>query len=278
MMKPVKTLTELSDQDRAVALSFLDAAGFGADRYARASRSTGLPQGILKQLDRIDRGEEEDPDDIVARLVNSVESMPSPPEHMLDTHDKKIYFEPAPEMTAWILATFVSKDGPLTHKVHKHLVYAPPAVLWTNVPNSRGGNKIAGTASMPANAKGDPWAMAQRKRQLLDWFGKVPEFLITLHAPLWDLSDYRRRLAVTEHEMLHCGHRKDDFGCFRYSRETGKPIFFLKGHDVEVFVHEGERYGVGASSGASMQLFEAWKRAPSVTDAQISEVCGTCKG
>lgn len=284
-LKNVKNVEELSDQDRNLLRAFLDAAGPGEDRFQKAARSVGVPIGILRQLDRLDSGEDEDPDDLVIRLVQSVDGMPSPPEELLDKKDKRLLFVPAPEMTAWMIATFVSRDGPLTNKEHKHLVYAPPAVLWTNVGNKRGGSMVAGTASMPANAKGDQWVIAQRQRQLIDWFGKVPDFLITLDARYWAQSGNGTRLALSEHEMCHCGQKKDKWKQPMFSRETGRPLFCLRGHDVEVFVTEWERYGAECSAGESVRLLEVGKRGPSVTKAQIEKAvgkvlpipCGSCR-
>ncbi len=225
-------------------------------------------------MSRIESGEEEDPDEQVSRLARTVAGMPDPPERCFDKKNRRAEFAPAPEMTAWLTSTYVSHGGVLSHKEHKHLSYAQPSVLWTNVENKRSGQRVVGTASMPSRASGDPWSIAQRERQLTEWFGKVPEFLITLDATYWWESEPLRRLAVAEHELLHCGQAKDAFGCPKFSEQTGLPIFTIRPHDVEAFVLEGDRYGAANSAGASADLFAAWKRGPTVTPAQIVRICG----
>jgi hypothetical protein len=79
-----------------------------------------------------------------------------------------------------------------------------------------------------------------------------------------------------EHELGHAGQAKDEFGGPRFSRETGKPLFTMRPHDVEVFVFEAERYGVQHAAGKSAEFVAAANRPPTIAAASIAAACGAC--
>lgn len=279
----IKSVRDIPPELAQVALAFLAAGGSDPERYARAARHTGIPAGVLKRLERIERGlpEVEEPplpDDTADMLARAVQGRPQPPEEMIGRGKTAPMFVPAPEVTEWMVREFISREGALFSESHKHLKWAPPRVLWTNVPFGRAPQRVAGTAEMPEKAmKGNPWAKAQRERQLLDWFGAVPTFLITLDTDLWQGADDRNACATARHELLHCGQALDKDGFPKVNEDTGMPIYAIRRHDVEAFVEEGADFGVGASPGASVALFEAWQAGPRVSDARIAKACGTCR-
>lgn len=204
-------------------------------------------------------------------------SRPRPPERLLGAAGAitAIPFEPAQDLEAWARATFIDEEALLLNEEHAHLRDAVLGFLWCAVPNSRGGNAVVGQAEMPS-IQGGKWARARFFQQVEAWFGSVPNFLITLHADFADQADDATFCALVEHELYHCGQAKDRFGLPKFSKQTGLPIFSMRGHDVEEFVGIVARYGVGAAAGQTAALVEAASRAPLVCSADIAGACGTC--
>lgn len=204
---------------------------------------------------------------------------PRPPAELLDTsYDSERplrRFAPAPELVEWITAMFVAEDARLCNEDHAHLQFARIGALWTNVPNSRSGRAIVGQAEYLRNAGGviGKWVRAAREQQLEEWFGEVPDFLLTFDADYAALCRDDELCALVEHELYHCGIERDADGAPRFS-ETGQPIFGLRGHDVEEFVGVVRRYGADAAH--VRELVEAAGRAPEVAPVSIAAACGSC--
>lgn len=181
-------------------------------------------------------------------------------------------FTPAPDVLAWIRRTFIDESGVLCNPDHKHLTIARVGVLWTNVDYSKGGKTVVGTAEMP-QSQGGAWKAGRHDQQLREWFGFDPEFLITLHAPTLVETDDRGFCAVAEHELYHCGQARDDFGQPRFNRDTGRPIWAMRAHDVEEFIGVVSRYG---AIGDVRLLVDAAKQAPAIGDDRVRSACGNC--
>ena len=202
---------------------------------------------------------------------------PRPPAHLLGTQGELTAtpFVPAPDLEAWARATFVEEDAPLLNEEHLHLRDATLGFLWCAVPNTRQMNAVVGQAEM-LSLQGGKWSKARQEMQIEGWFGCLPDFLITLHADYADRCSDPAFCALVEHELLHCGQAKDGWGQPRFSTQTGRPIFSMRGHDVEEFVSIVARYGVGNAAGRTAALVEAAGRAPIVCEADIAGACGTC--
>ena len=203
---------------------------------------------------------------------------PRPPERLLGTEGDLTArpFEPAPELEAWARAAFISEDAELLNEEHAHLREATLGFMWTSVPNARGGNGVVGQAEIPS-IQGGKWARARFFQQVEEWFGLIPDFMITLDAGFADQADDATFCSLVEHELYHCAQAKDAWGAPRFSKATGRPIFTMRGHDVEEFVGVVARYGVGAAAGRTAALVDAAKRTPIVCDADIAGACGTCR-
>jgi hypothetical protein len=108
---------------------------------------------------------------------------PRPPERLLgqDGADTVRPFEPAPELDVWARATFIAEDALLLNEEHAHLRDATIGFMWTAVPNARGGNGVVGQAEIPS-IQGGKWARGRFFQQVEEWFGLVPDFMITLEA------------------------------------------------------------------------------------------------
>lgn len=207
-----------------------------------------------------------------ARGMNGVMSKakPYPPGEILSSIEG--VFIPAPDVESWIRATFIEQSGKLHHPEHQHLNMARLGVLWTNVPNIRNGKRYYGTAEVPNFTKGSKWQNERQEYQLRNWFGSVPDFLITLDA-LWfaDVDD-AEYCADIEHEVLHCGQQKRD-GIPQF-KKNGSPKFAMRAHDFEQFNLIVERYGARVA-GVS-EMVKAASKVPSVSATRIAGACGTC--
>jgi hypothetical protein len=195
---------------------------------------------------------------------------PLPPEAMADPVE---LFEPSEDLREWIIATFIADDGDLYNEDHRHLIDAEIGVLWTNVDNSRNMRHVIGQAElMPPMAMGK-WQRARAIRQVEEWFGEMPDFLLTFYAPAASVMDDASFCALVEHELYHCAQRRDLFGMPKFTQD-GRPSFAIRGHDVEEFVGVVARYGA-AATGVS-EMVEAANRKPSIALAEIAGACGTC--
>jgi hypothetical protein len=117
-----------------------------------------------------------------------------------------------------------------------------------------------------------PWQKGRQQQQMADWFGMVPEFLITLDARhCLDCSDVDF-CALVDHELYHIGQELDDFGSPAFNK-FGLPKLTMRGHDVEEFVGVVRRYGPSADV---QRMIDAAKGAPEVGKHNIARACGTC--
>lgn len=199
---------------------------------------------------------------------------PHPPADFV-SEDASTSFLAADDLAEWALATFVAEDAPLLNEEHAHLRFAEVCFLWTNVDNSRGMNSIVGQAEFRPPAVMGKWQKARAEQQLVEWFGRVPDFLITIDAGYASQCGDAEFCALVEHELYHCGQERDPFGAPKF-RKSGAPAFAMRGHDVEEFVGIVRRYGVGAGAGQTFALVEASKQAPEIALASVREACGTC--
>lgn len=199
---------------------------------------------------------------------------PQPPRELFDV-EARVSFLPAPELAEWARETFIEDGAELLNEEHAHLQHGSVAFVWTNIPNARAGHRIVGQCEiMPPMAMGK-WQKARAEEQVEQWFGEVPDFLITIDANYAAQCDDAEFCSLVEHELLHAGQEMGPLGP-KFTK-AGKPKFAIRGHDVEEFVSIVKRYGVGAAAGATRALVEAAKHAPEVGAVQISQACGTCR-
>jgi hypothetical protein len=197
---------------------------------------------------------------------------PYPP---VELREPGIQFAPAPELIFWIEATFIDTDGILANPDHQHLQSANLGAIWTNVPNTRQMRQVLATAEIP-NVRGNVWQKERQLHQLRQWFGDVPDFVITFYAPYAATADEASFCALIEHELYHCAQAENEFGGPRFRRD-GTPVFTIKGHDAEEFVGVVRRYGVGAAADGVALIVEAAKSPPTVKKSEIGRACGTCQ-
>jgi hypothetical protein len=197
---------------------------------------------------------------------------PSPPAEVLEGLPG--VFMPAPDLAAWARSTFIAETAQLHNPDHFHLIQAQIGFLWTNTLNERRGRMVLGTCQlMPPN--GDKWSAGRATAQLVEWFEDVPDFLITIFAPVAADMDDPSFMALIEHELYHAAQAKDRFGAPAFSKETGLPLWAMRGHDVEEFVGVVERYGADHDANVRAMV-RAANKGPSIAPAQIASACGNC--
>jgi hypothetical protein len=186
-------------------------------------------------------------------------------------------FIPCPRTLEWLRETFLNQDSPLYNVEHDHLNSANIGVLWTNAENSRHGKRIVGTAELATPPPSLPkWAKARWVQQLREWFGDDLDFIITLYAPYFAGADELTQYSGPEHELYHCGQKLDEFGFPKFRRD-GRPVFSIRGHDVEEFVGIMKRYGPTAGAGDSLTFAMAAQMTPEITRKDFAGMCGTCQ-
>ena len=197
---------------------------------------------------------------------------PLPPRHILDNMIDPI-FEPSTELRDWAYENFIREESPIFNPDHAHLQQAEIGFLWTNWENTKKGKLIAGQCQL-LNFSGDKWSGGRSMMQIGEWFGTIPDFLITIFAPVAvEMEDYQF-MGLIEHELYHAGQDTDAFGMPKFSNETGLPIWTTKAHDIEEFLGVIDRYGsVSPQLAAAAQMVN---RGPKIAYAEIKNACGTC--
>jgi len=199
-------------------------------------------------------------------------SRPLPPDELIEVGRQAELFRPAPDVWEWIQSVYLEEGAPLINYDHAHLIGADVGVLWTTAENVSQGRQIAGTAEIP-NVKGTRWTKARERYQLNQWFGYIPDFVITLDAVTAADDPDLNFCALVDHELYHCGLRVDREGNVKYDR-FGDPVFAIRGHDVEEHIGVVARYGI-VSAGVE-RLVAAALRPPLIEQAQIEIACGNC--
>lgn len=201
--------------------------------------------------------------------------IPAPPDWLIDSFISVGKFAPAPDLNKFIADTFLAEGSELYNPEHVHLSAADIGFLWTNAPNRRRMKRVVGEAEMP-NPKGGAWQKARAERQLIEWFGGVPDFVITLDAEFADEVSEVEFLALLEHEIYHCGQAVDEFGLPKFRKSDGAPIFGMRGHDVEQFTGIVRRYGIGAAGVDAVDFVKAALETPEIGSVRVAQLCGTC--
>lgn len=71
----------------------------------------------------------------------------------------------------------------------------------------------------------------------------LPDFLVLIDRNLWEGFDAGQKLALVDHELLHCSQAKDEDGSDKFHKD-GRPVWSVRGHDVEAFGGEVTRNGL----------------------------------
>ena len=199
---------------------------------------------------------------------------PMPPADLL-TLESAPAFIPAPEVWEWARASFIAQDGPLANPDHEHLASANIGFLWTNISNRRQMKGVVGMAEAPQPPRSAWGAEGVYLLTLVEWFGSVPDFRITLDAGYAAHCDDLSFCALVEHELYHCGQKLDKYGLPQFSKE-GMPKYGTRRHDAEEFVGIVRRYGMAGAAGGVKELVAAAARPAEIGVAKVAAACGNC--
>ncbi len=200
---------------------------------------------------------------------------PMPPVGLVsDSLDGPLYDRliPAPEIALWVQNTILAEDGALHNPDHVHLLDADVEFMWASSAFTRKGRTVVGQAEQVMFRAGG-WQKARQEQQMREWFGRVPEFIITLAAGYCAQCSDAEFCALVEHELYHIAHDTDEFGAPKFDKTFGTPKLILRGHDVEEFIGVVRRYG---ASPEVARMVEATKHSPEVANINIARACGTC--
>lgn len=180
-------------------------------------------------------------------------------------------FCPAPDLLAWVERVILPKGGALYNPDHTHLAEAELAFLWAPCAFEKAGRTVLGQAEQVMFRAGG-WQKARQEQQMIEWFGRVPDFLITLSADYCATCSDSDFCALVEHELYHIGQAIDAYGAPAFDG-LGRPKLRIVGHDVEEFVGVVARYG---PSPDVRRLIAAAADTPAVPRLNIARACGCC--
>ncbi|VVP89793.1 hypothetical protein PS918_03121 [Pseudomonas fluorescens] len=196
---------------------------------------------------------------------------PTPPLSLLELSDVGIRLIPAPEVWEWLQSEILADTGSIHNEDHAHLLDADIRVMWASAAFAKKGRTVVGQAEQVAFRAGG-WQKARMEQQMIDWFGDVPTYIITLAADYCAQCSDADFCALVEHELYHIAQAKDQYGAPKFTKE-GAPKLEMRGHDVEEFVGVVRRYGASADVQA---LVDAANSPAEVGKLNISRACGTC--
>lgn len=178
---------------------------------------------------------------------------------------------PALELGLWAQDAILAEDGLLHNSDHAHLIDADIGFLWASLAFTKQGRTVVGQAEQVMFRAGG-WQKTRQEQQMREWFGRLPEFLITLAADYCAQCSDAEFCALLEHELYHIGQEQDEFGAPKFTKD-GYPKLAIRGHDVEEFVGVVRRYGPGPEV---TRMIEAAKGPAEVENINIARACGTC--
>jgi hypothetical protein len=194
---------------------------------------------------------------------------PNPPSNLHEGTFGRIV--PAPDVWDWIHGEILVETGSLHNEDHAHLIGANICVMWASAAFSKKGRTVVGQAEQVAFRAGG-WQKVRMEQQMLDWFGEVPTFIITLAADYCSQCSDIDFCALVEHELYHIAQALDETGAPKFTKE-GMPKLEMRGHDVEEFVGVVRRYGASAQV---QELVDAANAPAEVGKLNIARACGTC--
>ncbi|WP_312975580.1 putative metallopeptidase [Atlantibacter hermannii] len=205
---------------------------------------------------------------------DELQRRPYPPPIFIDNPDFKPYIRliPADGVHEWLHSHIISEDGMLHNPDHIHLLEADIVFMWASNAFAKKGRAVLGQCEEVMMRAGG-WQKARMEQQMHEWFGRIPEFIITLAADYCAQCSDLEFCALVEHELYHIAQETDEFGAPKFYRDSGLPKLKLRGHDVEEFVGVVRRYG---ASHDVQQLVDAANRPAEVALLDIARACGTC--
>lgn len=199
---------------------------------------------------------------------------PLPPQSLLSAGadcKSNLTFVTAPELLNWVHRSILSEDGPIHNSDHGHLADADLCFMWASSGFAKAGRYVLGQSEQVMFRAGG-WQKHRQEQQMIEWFGRVPTFIITLAADYCATCSDAEFCALVEHELYHIAHEQDEFGAPKFTKD-GMPKLAIRGHDVEEFVGVVRRYGAGPDVA---RMIDAASKPAEVGNLNIARACGTC--
>lgn len=205
---------------------------------------------------------------------------PFPPTELIDQAEQEeaIRLAPAPALKEWVVKNWLTVGGELHNPDHDHIAELLHdneeflAFAWASSAAVAKKRMVLGQCEKVMFNQGG-WKKARQEQQMRDWYGFVPQYLITIDATYCEQANDRDFCRLIEHELYHIGVERDEDGEVIYSDHTGLPKHYLAGHDVEVFFGEIRQHGVDSSV---QRLLDIAKNAPFASETNIAACCGNC--
>ena len=176
---------------------------------------------------------------------------PLPPKSILDysqgddDETSFIEFAPASDLREFVTETILNENHELYNPAFEHitLLNEPEFLqfLWASDGFNKAEKRVLGQCERVSFMAGG-WKKARQEKQMRDWFGFTPTYLITLDAYYCAQCTTDEYLALIEHELAHIGVKRDEDGNMLFSDVTGLPKHYLANHDIEEFYSVIERY------------------------------------
>lgn len=182
--------------------------------------------------------------------------------------------QPAEGIGDWVQREILAADGRIHNPDHAHLLDADVEFLWAPTSFAKQMRSVIGQAEEVTFRAGG-WQKERQEQQMVEWFGRVPTFIITFSAAYCAGCSDAEFCALVEHELYHLAHKVGMFGAPAFTKE-GLPKVTIQGHDVEEFIGVVRRYGIGDQGSSLAQMIRAAAKAPEVAPIRIAQACGTC--
>lgn len=202
---------------------------------------------------------------------DAIINRPYPPAAFVEEFSPYIKLIPAISVHEWVIEQIISENGVLHNPDHLHLLEADIAFLWAATAFTKQGRTVLGQAEEVMMRAGG-WQKARMEQQMYEWFGRKPDFIITLAGDFCSQCSDLEFCALVEHELYHIAQATDEFGAPKFTRD-GDPRLCMRGHDVEEFTGVVRRYGASADV---QKLIDAAANPAEVAKIDIARACGTC--
>lgn len=149
---------------------------------------------------------------------------PFPPTDLIDQAEEEeaIRLAPAVELKEWVIKNFLTIGGQLHNPDHDHiseLLHDDETFLafaWASSACQSKKRMVLGQCEKVMFNQGG-WKKARQEQQMRDWFGFVPQYLITIDATYCEQASDRDFCRLIEHELYHIGVERDEDGEIIYS-------------------------------------------------------------
>jgi len=137
---------------------------------------------------------------------------PFPPTDLIDRAEEQeaILLAPAVDLKEWVVKNWLTIGGELHNPDHDHIAELLHddetflAFAWASSACVAKKRMVLGQCEKVMFNQGG-WKKARQEQQMRDWFGFVPQYLITVDAAFCEQASDREFCRLIEHELYHIG-------------------------------------------------------------------------